>query len=309
MHFVNLITDGKLSRDSFEDVNYVVADPSIAPTDEVDIWIEGVGLKIEKKGSKPSSLLPFAENFLKMDAKGMFNALAESENGSLFEYDPLEEESDPLIWVATKSILMPQDISVTLGYLPLDDGDMLVCLKKGIIRVQDAEGNYIPLSRGEVKLPRGIDDVENVQFYACTSTEFFGLPVSEEYYNSLMNFTIQCGVKTTTGKSQAKMTYESHNTSFSPVKDFCAILDAGYRYEIQEELKAEEARKAEELRIIQEEAKAKARLKADMEAAAEPKKSTRTRKASTTVKKDNIGKGERNSAAASFLASVVSSAH
>lgn len=280
-----------LTRNNYKNKTKIVIEDSVVYGEtDVDFKYTDEGIVISPYGeeSEPYVYDPDAT------PKGSFisSVHAGASHGLFNRGEDLDD--DPLIWIASPTVLIANGMPVEMSVIYLDDG-LLVCLQKGAIQVQvDDEGTTQTLTRGI----KGID--EDQKFMSATEENFDGMP---KYANeSIMSVTLKRGIK------QAKKdTYLSLETAVKVHRDSSALLDNGDQYN-QEEMERQrveaERREAAEARAAEDEEVARLRAEEEekrVKAAGEREKSKTKSKSASPQKRDS---SKRNAGASAFLVST-----
>lgn len=290
MIFVNCTDLTEIARTGKPGVNKFVIDDGVVSGEEAQLYLGQDGaLHVGLPGTAPMAYRGYEPK----EAQGVASLLP-GITPDVFNYGEEDETGEPLIWILTQSIMVANGIKNEMSIVMLDDGYLLVSLRKGVIEVQsDEEGNTVRLSRG-MKKNRNLDELS---YASASSWEFLGLPKDDlRIMNSVFAFEI------TRKRSKFGIDFECRT-----IVEATGLLDLGVYQDIDEQEEArilqeqEEKEERERLRIAAEE---RARIAREEEVAsdlAQTASSFGTRKEELVTAVDKNG---RSLAAAAFLADI-----
>lgn len=299
---INATSDQKFTRNEFDDYKIIeivmpegasgLQDPAFNFTNDDKIVIT--------RGEDAFDDGTFEENNVPAIKGYPVKSLVPGYGAGLDSWEPLEtgdEDGEQQIWVICDSVSLPLiNKPIKFSMLPLDNGQMIFCLKEGAVRfdiIQNGEIKTLNLVRGNINLP------EKVMYKTLCSDELW-FATTDKIHNILRNSFISGelvgSIKVRKVKhSQHTSENESLDIAFKPHPEYSARLDNGRAYhEEQERLRLEEEER--QARIIREaEAKAKAeremaeKIKAEEEAKAKKRNATTRTKGTAKAKKRSAG--------------------
>ena len=297
MRFINL-GNIPLSRKKYSDFHTVNVDPTIGVEDDVSIALTDEGIEVTHKRSLEREDQEYKHESSRRPKGYFISDVEPGFSGGLFNHGR-ELDEEPLIWIATRTVLVANNTDVQMGIIHLDEG-LLVCLQKGAIQVQSTDdGDTITLTRGIA----GVSDDQ--RYMSATNESFKGLP--DYAHDAVLNITLHRGIKKLKegGFRYLDIKARVHTES-------SALLDRGYRFEKEEEERLAEAKRIQEdTDRKNEEAKEAMKLRAEDERdeiadsfGGTKHKSRTTRKSSKPAEDSSTS---RNMSAAAFFESQIGS--